>query len=803
MKNHLLFSVFLLTISFSTSCWSQNIVYPWRATTAILKGGENFEVWFNADSGQTVNSVELKADYNSVSTTISSVNGNWIYDPMSSNTYNMKITVNVPSDTPANRYDLVLNTSSGPITSYGGVKIVKNYKLEYYVMHMSDGHLYQAGYDTDVILQRKSAMIDIANILDVQVLIETGDNMYNVRNHPEREVYYFQGNSAINTKGMAQTSAATFITPGDHEGLNANDFAQGTAQQNADFVNDYWGLQNHSFKYGNGRFMNLNNAWALSETNPGAHQYQIDNAISWLQNAGTGGNFFLSAGHCYNKMHSFIDANTKLSLVIAGDKHHIYTSNPYSFTPGSPTTAFIAGSMINHFTFNLFKVNNTDGTYTMPSGPKGYVDVLNSGSQDNPLTWVSNLTLSYLDANNGTNTINTATIDNKFNFPLTAAKIRFVVPKGFTYNVTNGIVELEYDGAQFHIVDVLTNVNATTAKEVYITSGSPIDLCPDDPNKTAPETCGCGVPEGTCIINVTGITVTPTVAKLHLNVTKQLTTTVLPENATNKTIIWTTTDPTVATVSSDGLVTAISGGIATITATSEDGGKISTSSLTIIPNNLIYQAEDAEFSGPVIATNQPDYNGAGFLDYTNSSNDFIKWTVYVPTSGNFNLSFRYASSTIRPLKLTINGVAVIASLPFPATGSFAIWNTYTTSQLLNAGNNTITLSAIGSNGGNFDELAIAENLGVNDLKANQDGKSVRISPNPLTKGILSIDLQGFENEKNVKVKIINAVGQTVYETILPDTTHAEINLSGKLSESVYFVSVEAGQTKIITKLIAK
>ena len=53
------------------------------------------------------------------------------------------------------------------------------------------------------------------------------------------------------------------------------------------------------------------------------------------------------------------------------------------------------------------------------------------------------------------------------------------------------------------------------------------------------------------------------------------------------------------------------------------------------------------------------------------------------------------------------------------------------------------------------------------------------------------------------VKIINAVGQTVYETLLPDTTHAEINLSGKLSESVYFVSVESGQTKIITKLIAR
>lgn len=801
MKKTLLIPVLLIAICFSINSWSQNIVYPWRATTAILKGGESFEVWFNAANGQSLSSIELKGEYNSVGTTMSTVNGNWVYDPMSGNTYNMKITVNVPSDAPANRYDLVLNTSSGLITSYGGVKIVKEYKPEYYIMHMSDGHLYQAAYDTDVLLQRKSAMVDIANILDVQVLIETGDNMYNVRNHPEREEYFFIGNSSLNTKGMSKCTAATFITPGDHEGLNANDFAQGTAQQNADFVNDYWGLQNHSFKYGNGRFMNLNNAWALSETNPGAHQYQIDDAISWLHGSGSGGNFFLSAGHCYNKMHSFIDVDTKLSLVIAGDKHHIYTTNPYSFTPGSPATAFIAGSIINHFTFNLFKVNNADGTYTTPTGPTGYANVLNSGNQDNPSSWVSNLTLAYSTANDGTNTTNTATIDNKFNFPLTAAKVRFIVPKGFTYNVTNGTKEQEYDGAQFHIVDVLTDVDATSTKEVYITSGSAIDLCPDDPDKTAPGICGCGVPEGTCTIDVTGLTVNPTTAKLHLNVTKQIVATISPSNATNKTITWTTSDEAVATVTTTGLVTAISGGTAIITATTQDGNITATSNLTVIPNNTVYQAEDAELNGALIVNNQPGYNGTGFVDYTNPSNDFIKWTVYVPTSGNYTLSFRYAlASGSRPLNLTVNGVNK-NSIAFPITGSFATWANYTTSQPLSAGNNTITLTAIGSSGGNFDELTITSTLGVNDFEADPETKTIALSPNPLNKDILAIDMHGFQNEKNIQIKVVNLAGQIVFATSVSKTDYFEINLAGKLSDAVYLVSVESGKTKIVKKLL--
>lgn len=803
MKKILFFSILLLTISFSTCCWSQNIVYPWRATTAILKSGENFEVWFNAANLQIVNSVELKGQYNTLSTSISSINGDWVYDPMSGNKYNMKITVAVPSNTPADRYDLVLKTSLGDVTSYGGVKIVKEYKPDYYVMHMSDGHLYQSGYDTDVILQRKSAMIDIANIMDVQVLIETGDNMYNVRNHPEREGYYFLGNSAINTKGMAQTSAATFITPGDHQGLNGNDYTQGTAQQNADFVNDYWGLQNHSFKYGNGRFMNLNNAWAVSETNPGAHQYQIDDAITWLHNAGSGGNFFLSAGHCYNKMHSFIDTDTKLNLVIAGDKHHIYTANPYSFTPGSPTTAYIAASGINHFAFNLFKVNNATGTYSTPSGTTGSVDVLYTGNQDTPSTWVSNLSISYTAANDGTLDSNKATIVNKFSFPITAAKVRFVVPKGNTYSATNGTINQEFDGTQFHIIDVLTDLAANSTTDVFVAPGAGIDLCPNDPNKTTPGICGCGIPEGTCTVNVTGLTLMPATSNLHLKVTKQLTATISPTNATNKNIIWTTSDAAVASVNSSGLVTAVSGGTATITATTEDGAKKATSSLTVIPENIVYQAEDVEFSGALVANAQLGYNGTGYVDYTNLSNDFIKWTVYVPTAGNYSLNFKYASTTVRPLKLTINGVVVNASVPFPSTTSFAIWGNYATTQLLNAGTNTITLTAIGSSGGNFDELTLSNTLGINDLNANQGGKSVKVFPNPVTNGILSVSTDGFDNDTNIRIIITNSIGQKIYEKKLNDPCHTDINLTGKLTNAIYFVAVESDQTKIVKKLIVK
>ncbi len=54
-----------------------------------------------------------------------------------------------------------------------------------------------------------------------------------------------------------------------------------------------------------------------------------------------------------------------------------------------------------------------------------------------------------------------------------------------------------------------------------------------------------------------------------------------PENAVNKTILWSTSDPRIATVDSSGMVTTISPGECTIIATSQDTGIFASCSLTV------------------------------------------------------------------------------------------------------------------------------------------------------------------------------------------------------------------------------
>lgn len=73
--------------------------------------------------------------------------------------------------------------------------------------------------------------------------------------------------------------------------------------------------------------------------------------------------------------------------------------------------------------------------------------------------------------------------------------------------------------------------------------------------------------------------------------TQKLTATVAPTNATNKVVTWSTSNASVATVSTSGLVTAKAAGTATITCTAKDGsGKKATCKLTVYTNTEAYVA---------------------------------------------------------------------------------------------------------------------------------------------------------------------------------------------------------------------
>ena len=66
--------------------------------------------------------------------------------------------------------------------------------------------------------------------------------------------------------------------------------------------------------------------------------------------------------------------------------------------------------------------------------------------------------------------------------------------------------------------------------------------------------------------------------------------TVAPDNASDKTVLWTSDAPAVATVDGNGAVTALKAGTATITAMSQSGGLTATCSVTVVDAGLSVKA---------------------------------------------------------------------------------------------------------------------------------------------------------------------------------------------------------------------
>lgn len=85
-------------------------------------------------------------------------------------------------------------------------------------------------------------------------------------------------------------------------------------------------------------------------------------------------------------------------------------------------------------------------------------------------------------------------------------------------------------------------------------------------------------------VHVTGISLDRPTANIKEGEYFTLVATVTPENASNKTVIWSSSREAIATVDNNGKVTGVKAGSATITATTEDGGKKATCALSVEAN---------------------------------------------------------------------------------------------------------------------------------------------------------------------------------------------------------------------------
>ena len=117
-------------------------------------------------------------------------------------------------------------------------------------------------------------------------------------------------------------------------------------------------------------------------------------------------------------------------------------------------------------------------------------------------------------------------------------------------------------------------------------------------------------------VPVTGVSISPSSLNLEVGSSASLTANVMPANATNKNVTWTSSHPSIASINHSGQVTALAAGSGTITVTTSEGGLTDTISFTVIEQSLPPETNNFSF-GPT--GNAEWANISGFAKYFTSA----------------------------------------------------------------------------------------------------------------------------------------------------------------------------------------
>ncbi len=176
-------------------------------------------------------------------------------------------------------------------------------------------------------------------------------------------------------------------------------------------------------------------------------------------------------------------------------------------------------------------------------------------------------------------------------------------------------------------------------------------------------------------VAVTGITVNPTELTMLAGDKQTLTATVLPENATEQTYTWSSSDETVATVTTAGLVTAVAPGTATITATSTESDAITATCAITVTAAVVPTALKATDITSTTAS----------LTWTNGSEETTWQIKYGTESGNLNAE----SGDITAKPYAINGLTAnttyYASIRSKLGTAYSEWSEEIEFTTMNAG----------------------------------------------------------------------------------------------------------------------
>jgi len=489
--------VFMLSVSLlftagrSNDSVAADIVYPWRAASAIVQAGDGFCVWFNNPENAAIDSVRLIGPFTILKTGIDSIiTGRFEYDSYTHGSVNNRIYVQAPTLAPMGLYHLAVHCGGETLVSLKSVQVIDHFKPAHSFIHISDLHVSRQwqgsaakGYAKE--LELLDRFIRVANIIAPDFILITGDNIhhytrlnadsdgwggenvYAADQPPLVEEKYrnlFEGAGGF--AGLYALEVPFFLTTGNHDfyGVASTDHMAKAKQWNA-----LCGLRVYGFSYAGTRVVVADDYLGDPKTDiPDRHP------LSGLQGQ-TLKNFFkengagclrIMAQHRPDRIDTAFIDQYKINILLNGHRHDpaaewVGATPTLSTRPGTVCRSGESGRWATTLGFfRLFYTNEDSFTFTPPlrfcRNPTAPVHELKL-----------NLTLDFSRPNDGSSRQNTGLIINNLGVDLPHCRIRFIMKKG-TYTIDRGCIEQILHADKVTVVDVRVPVKANARETVAI-----------------------------------------------------------------------------------------------------------------------------------------------------------------------------------------------------------------------------------------------------------------------------------------------------------------------------------------------
>lgn len=350
----------------------------------------------------------------------------------------------------------------------------------------------------------------------------------------------------------------------------------------------------------------------------------------------------------------------------------------------------------------------------------------------------------------------------------------------------------------------VATVNASGLVTAIASGSATITVTTQDGAKTASSV----ITVNSSAAAVTSVSLSPNAASLSVGGTQQLTPTVLPSNATNKSVSYSSNNTGVATVNASGLVTAVANGTATITVTTADGNKTSTALITVST------ATGSYFTIKNKWTNNYLYDAGANVGYgATVANNNYKWEKIAVDATNFILKNVGTGDVMHIENLT-------GSVQCTAAGSdwwSAQWSTenvdgtwvriknrWQTGSMIHIENLTGSAQYVGAQNSwesaqwQFQAASASKKINEAEITA-ENNTAVSIYPNPAVNNEFNIALPELSPDDTATITVTDINGRKV----LVQKLNSSAKINHDLASGIYVVTIHSNALNISKKLIVK